>query len=92
MSQAVTLLTFPDRPEYRLRRAMMQLEEALREQGEALAGFRPRLSDLSTAVDGLDQSMQEYRGALDGAAEGVGRAQDAAEILQAQSARMLLLG
>ena len=83
------LLSFPLRPEDRLRRALRKLEDALTEQGVAVAGFRADLSALSTAVVGLDHSMQDYRGKLGEAADAAARAQEEARKLEARAEAML---
>ena len=84
-----TLVAFPSRPEDRLRRALRKLEAALLEQGEAVAGFRADLSALSTAVVGLDRSVQDYRGRLSEAAEAAGRARAEAQRLERHAEAML---
>ncbi len=88
-ASSAELLSFPSRPEDRLRRALRKLEAALTEQGVAVAGFRADLSALSTAVVGLDHSMQDYRGKLGEAASAAGRAKEEARRLEARAEAML---
>ncbi len=83
------MLAFPSRPEDRLRRALRKLEAALTEQGVAVAGFRADLSALSTAVVGLDHSLQDYRGKLSEAAGAAHRAKEEARRLEARAEAMM---
>ncbi len=84
------LLAFPTRPEDRLRRALRKLEDALHDQGVAVAGFRADLSSLSAAVVGLDSSMHDYRGRLTEASGAANQARDAARRLENRAEAMLL--
>jgi ABC-type transporter Mla subunit MlaD len=92
MFQSAEVLSFPELPEHRLRRAILRLEEALQEQGRAVAGFRATLAELATAVGSLDETVEDYRGALDGAAWQVGRAQASARALEARANSMARRG
>ncbi len=83
------LLSFPSRPEDRLRRALRKLEAALREQGVAVSEFRADLKTLSSSVMGLDMTMQAYRGRLADAAGAATQANDAARRLEARADAML---
>lgn len=49
----------------RLRRALVNLEEAVAGQRAAVAAWRSALADLGTVMNGLGESMQRYRGNLD---------------------------
>jgi hypothetical protein len=83
------LIAFPNRPEDRLRRALRKLEAALQEQGVAVSGFRADLTALSSAVVGLDTSLQTYRSRLAEAAGAADQAHDAAIRLEARADQML---
>lgn len=58
------ILTFPERPEDRLRLALRRLDEALAEQHEAVSAWRGELSGLAQATARLDGSLQDFRGNL----------------------------
>jgi ABC-type transporter Mla subunit MlaD len=55
----------------RLRRALEALEAAMAGQRSAVAAWRGALADLGTVMAGLGDSMQRYRGNLDGLADRV---------------------
>lgn len=59
------LIRFPRRPEDRLRVALRELEVALEEQALAFQEFRANMAVLGTAVHGLQNSLEGYRGSLD---------------------------
>jgi uncharacterized coiled-coil protein SlyX len=83
------LLAFPSRPADRLRRALRRLEIAVAEQGVAVEEFRTDLSALSSAVAGLDASMQTYRDRLNDTAGATRQAQTAARRMDALAEAML---
>lgn len=83
------IVTFPRRPDDRLRLALRSLDEALAEQRAAVAEFRASLADLSEAVGGLDQGFAHYRAALDQAATETARATEAARQLEATAAALI---
>jgi len=58
------ILSFPIKPEDRLRAALRRLDDALREQKLAFTEFRTNLAALGGAVSSLDQSLQTYRSTL----------------------------
>ncbi|MBV1798624.1 hypothetical protein [Siccirubricoccus sp. G192] len=74
------ILPFPIRPDDRLRRALRQLDLALAEQRQAVAGLRGELARLGEAVCGLDDSLGQFRGGArqHGGGSGTGRAGGAA--------------
>ncbi len=76
------ILTFPARPEDRLRAALRSLESALEDQESALAEFRGNLTLLDRAVSGLDASVQDYRATLARTADDVAGATAAARRLE----------
>ena len=61
------ILPFPVRSEDRLRHALRKLEQALAQQGNAVAGFRAEIGALSSAMAGLDGSLEDYRTKMAGA-------------------------
>lgn len=85
MSRTAEIVTFPELPEHRLRRAIARLDAALEEQAQAVGGFRAGISGLGDAVEDLGRSTQEYRVALDGLARQLGRTRDAAHALEARA-------
>ncbi len=85
---AAELLSFPDTPDRRLRRALRMLDEALAEQRTAVAAFRDNLAALDGAVSGLSGSAMALHGALEGAAAETARAMLAAQELTATAALM----
>ena len=77
------IVTFPQKPEDRLRAALRSLEAALAEQKEAFGTLRTSLVELGGAVSGLDTSVRSYRGALAGTARELDAVQTAARRLEA---------
>jgi len=49
----------------RLRRALVNLDDAIAGQRAAVAAWRGALADLSKVVSGLGENLQRYRGNLD---------------------------
>jgi hypothetical protein len=62
------VISFPNKPEDRLRVALRELEHALSDQTLAFQEFRLNMAVLSTAVGGLERSLESYRGTLDAVA------------------------
>jgi hypothetical protein len=56
----------------RLQRALAALNAAVEDQRVAVASWRGALADLTKVVSGLGDSLQRYRGSLDGVAVRVG--------------------
>lgn len=54
-----------DEGQERLRRALVNLDDAIAGQRAAVAAWRGALSDLSKVVSGLGENLQRYRGSLD---------------------------
>jgi len=77
------ILSFPTKPEDRLRAALRRLDDALTEQKLAFTEFRTNLAALGGAVSGLDQSLQSYRSNLAETAQEVAASQAAALRLEA---------
>lgn len=59
------VIAFPNKPENRLRVALRELEQALSDQALAFQEFRLNMAVLGTAVNGLDRSLESYRGTLE---------------------------
>jgi hypothetical protein len=85
------ILPFPTRPDDRLRHALRQLDLALAEQRQAVAGLRGELARLGEAVCGLDDSLGQFRGALGSTAAELARAGQEAQRLEATASAMLAL-
>lgn len=77
------ILTFPQKPEDRLRAALRRLDDALAEQKLAFTEFRTNLAALGGAVAGLETSVQEYQGSLAATQGDLARSQAAARRLEA---------
>lgn len=77
------ILTFPQKPEDRLRAALRRLDDALAEQKLAFTEFRTNLAALGGAVAGLETSVQDYQGSLAATQEDLARSQAAARRLEA---------
>jgi len=77
------ILTFPHKPEDRLRAALRRLDDALVEQKLAFTEFRTNLAALGSAVSGLEGSLETYRGSLAATQEDVARGHAAARRLEA---------
>ena len=90
MSQSA-LISFPQRPEDRLRLALRQLEEALAAQSRAVSAWRSEIGALSTATERLDGSLTRYRDGLDGLAQAAAVARQEAQRLERTAARMASL-
>ena len=73
------VITFPNKPEDRLRVALRELETALTDQALAFQEFRLNMAVLGTAVGGLERSLESYRGTLDAVALDVAEAHQLAE-------------
>ncbi|MBX9700818.1 MAG: hypothetical protein K2X74_15380 [Acetobacteraceae bacterium] len=58
------IITFPDRPEDRLRLALRRLDDALAEQRAAVGAWRAELGGLAEATAQLDGSLTEFHGQL----------------------------
>jgi hypothetical protein len=52
---------------------MAELDNALTQQGAAVARWRKAINDLRVAMDGLEGSLQQYRASLPPANGGVAR-------------------
>jgi len=76
------ILSFPTKPEDRLRAALRRLDDALTEQKLAFTEFRTNLAALGGAVSGLDQSVRAYRSTLAETAQEVSTCHDAARRLE----------
>jgi len=72
------IITFPNKPEDRLRVALRELETALSDQSLAFQEFRLNMAVLGTAVGGLERSLESYRGTLDAVALDVAEARHTA--------------
>jgi hypothetical protein len=83
------LVTFPQRPDDRLRLALRRLDEALAEQKQAVAAWRAGLSELASVASGLDGAVTAFRTTLDGVAESVRHAGDEARRLERTADAML---
>ncbi len=59
------VISFPNKPEDRLRVALRELEHALSDQALAFQEFRMNMALLGTAVGGLERNLESYRGTLD---------------------------
>lgn len=77
------ILAFPQKPEDRLRAALRRLDDALAEQKLAFTEFRTNLAALGGAVNGLEGSLNQYRGSLATTQEDVARSHAAARRLEA---------
>lgn len=73
-SASAEIIAFPSRKsaapviedgQERLRRALVNLEDAVAGQRAAVAAWGGALADLGTVMNGLGESMQRYRGNLD---------------------------
>jgi hypothetical protein len=86
---SATILTFPEQPEDRLRRALRALDAALDNQAMAVACLRRELRALSGAVEDLGDSLQGYAGGLRGTQAALARAGTQARRLEATADIML---
>jgi uncharacterized coiled-coil protein SlyX len=77
------ILSFPHKPEDRLRSALRRLDDALVEQKLAFHEFRTNLAALGGAVSTLEDTVHEYQGALAETQKDVARSHDAARRLEA---------
>ena len=68
------VITFPNKPEDRLRVALRELEQALSDQALAVQEFRLNMAVLGTTVGGLERSLEGYRGTLEAVALDVAEA------------------
>jgi hypothetical protein len=82
------LVTFPDTPERRLRRALVALDAALAEQRSAVAEFRAQIGALRDTVARLDGSACALGTTLASAAQSADRAQAAARELVVTAAKL----
>ncbi|MCA3377749.1 MAG: hypothetical protein INF64_11560 [Roseomonas sp.] len=85
---AAEIVTFPQRPQDRLRIALHKLDEALRAQARATSDFRSAMGDLKSKVGGMQDGMVAYRDALDRTATEIDRAVKKAKELQETARRM----
>ena len=72
------VISFPNKPEDRLRVALRELEHALSDQSLAFQEFRLNMAMLGTAVGGLERNLESYRGTLDAVALDAAEAHDMA--------------
>lgn len=77
------ILTFPHKPEDRLRAALRRLDDALMEQKLAFTEFRTNIAALGSAVAGLEGSLETYRGSLANTQQDAARSHAAARRLEA---------
>ena len=82
------VVAFPQRPQDRLRIALLKLDDALRAQARATADFRAAMGDLKSKVGGMQTGMQSYRDALDRTASEIDRAVKKAKEFQETARRM----
>ena len=82
------VVAFPQRPQDRLRIALLKLDDALRAQARATADFRAAMGDLKSKVGGMQTGMQSYREALDRTASEIDRAVKKAKEFQETARRM----
>ncbi|WP_424812745.1 hypothetical protein [Roseococcus sp. YIM B11640] len=61
---AATILTFPQKPEDRLRAALRSLEAAMREQQEAIGEFRDSLAGLGGAMASVESRLTVFQSHL----------------------------
>jgi predicted RNase H-like nuclease (RuvC/YqgF family) len=87
-AKAAEIVTFPQRPQDRLRIALHKLDEALRAQARATSDFRSAMGDLKSKVGGMQDGMVAYRDALDRTATEIDRAVKKAKELQETARRM----
>lgn len=80
--------TFPQRPEDRLRLALLRLDEAIGEQSLATASLRAAIGDLSRTMSRLGESVGGYRSALDSTALEIERALASTRRLETTASRM----
>ena len=86
------VVAFPQKPQDRLRIALLKLDDALRAQAHATADFRAAMGDLKSKVGGMQSGMQSYRDALDRTASEIDRAVKKAKELQETAQRMVPQG
>ena len=86
------VVAFPQKPQDRLRIALLKLDDALRAQARATADFRAAMGDLKSKVGGMQSGMQSYRDALDRTASEIDRAVKKAKELQEPAQRMVPQG
>jgi chromosome segregation ATPase len=86
------VVAFPQKPQDRLRIALLKLDDALRAQARATADFRAAMGDLKSKVGGMQSGMQSYRDALDRTASEIDRAVKKAKELQETAQRMVPQG
>jgi chromosome segregation ATPase len=86
------VVAFPQKPQDRLRIALLKLDDALRAQARATADFRAAMGDLKSKVGGMQVGMQSYREALDRTASEIDRAVKKAKELQETAQRMVPQG
>jgi hypothetical protein len=86
------VVAFPQKPQDRLRIALLKLDDALRAQARATADFRAAMGDLKSRVGGMQAGMQSYRDALDRTASEIDRAVKKAKELQETAQRMVPQG
>ncbi len=82
------LVSFPDTPERRLRRALGALDSALAGQRNAVAEFRAQIEGLRDTVARLDGSAGALGTRLAKAAQDADRAQAAARALVVTAAKL----
>ena len=78
MNTDTQVISFPNKPEDRLRVALRELETALSDQAIAFQEFRLNMAVLGTSVNGLERSLESYRGTLDEVAHDVAEARQVA--------------
>jgi chromosome segregation ATPase len=86
------VVAFPQKPQDRLRIALLKLDDALRAQARATADFRAAMGDLKSRVGGMQAGVQSYRDALDRTASEIDRAVKKAKELQETAQRMVPQG
>ncbi len=92
MPPTAEILSFPEKPEDRLRRALQALDRALKEQSMAVAGLRREMGALSGAVAELGGSLRSYSRGLAETREAVLGAHAEARRLEAMADAMLAAG
>lgn len=82
------IISFPNKPEDRLRVALRELEHALADQALAFQEFRLNMAVLGTAVGGLERNLESYRGTLGAVALDAAEAHQLACEAQQQADRL----
>ena len=86
------VVAFPQKPQDRLRIALLKLDDALRAQARATADFRAAMGELKTKMGDVQTGMLTYRDALDRTASDIDHAVQKAKELRETAQRLVPQG